>query len=379
MSKNFKVCFIQFYGYSIFNPNFNIRVGGAEVDLYNISLELSMDNDFEVFYLTGDFGQKTLEKFNNIKVIKSHTSEKTVKNYLRSSFIFFKRLHQINSDVYITAGFSIETGLVSFFCKLFNRVHIHRTEHERDFNRHEILKKVRKCNLHSLIGLLGYFNIDQFIVQNKDHQKLLRENFNFPSIVIRNSYSIPNRARYKKEIILWVARGKRWKRPEIFLKLAKNFSMEKFVMIMPFRSDKKYYEMIKRKAEKIENLKFLGGLPFPEVEEYYKKAKVFINTSIAEGFPNTFNQSMNFSTPILSLNVNPDNFLDKYNAGIYCHNNVAELKEGLNELLSNSSFWEEKSNNAYNYVKEEMNIVKNIKIWKKVILFHCNKKYKKSL
>ena len=147
---------------------------------------------------------------------------------------------------------------------------------------------------------------------------------------------------------------------------------------MPIADDKKYFENIKREASIVENLQFIPGVPFSEVEVYYRNAIVFINTSLSEGFPNSFNQSMNSSTPILSLNINPDNFIRKNQVGIYCNNDFNTLKGSLNRLLKNQELWDKFCENSYKFVNNEMNIKKAIVKWKEIFIdLLYNKKFGK--
>ncbi|MFX0186740.1 MAG: glycosyltransferase family 4 protein [Candidatus Hodarchaeota archaeon] len=377
MTRKIKICFVQAFTYAVFNPASKAKIGGAEVDLYNIANELVKDDNFEIYFLVADFGQKSLEIYNNIKVIKGHSQKKNFKNYILSFFKFYKKLAQINADIYFTANLSKYVGFTNFYCRLNKKVHIHRTEHQHQVNKLYLLKKILKGSGRYSFFYLGFKKVDYIVVQNEEDRDILKRTFNFDSLVIRNSYSIKKTDTKKRDFILWVARGKKWKRPEVFIDLARNFPNEKFIMIMPAADDIKYFEYIKNTANKVKNLQFIPGIPFSEVDDYYKNAKVFVNTSLTEGFPNSFNQSMNSSTPILSLNINPDNFIGKNQVGLFCNNNFNTLIENLNHLLKNPEAWTNFSENAYKYVKREMNIEIAIIKWKEIFTDLYNKKIEK--
>ncbi len=374
MKKRIKICFIQTFGYSVFNPQSNARIGGAEVDLFNISTELARDKRFDVYFLVGDFNQKEIEIHNNVKVIKGHSLDKSYKNYFFSIIKFYKKLGQINADIYFTANLSKYVGLTNFYCKIFKKIHIHRTEHEGQVRKSHIIKNICKGRSKYLLFLLGFMNVDHIIVQNEEHKDLLNRTFNYPSTLIRNSYKIPERTSNNREFILWIARGEDWKRPEIFIKLAKYVPDHKFIMIMPLGSKNEFFKRIKKSAVKVKNLEFIPGVSFSEVADYYRKAKIFVNTSLSEGFPNSFNQAMNSSTPILSLNINPDNFINKYQVGLFCENKFNLLLENLKNLLEDNEYWKKLSDNAYNYVNNNMNIEKAIEKWKKIFLYFYNER-----
>ncbi len=373
MTEKIKVCFVQAYGYAVFNPLSKAKIGGAEVDLYNIATELAKDKRFDVYFLVADFGQKDLEEYKKVKVIKSHSQTKTLKNYVFSLVNFYRRIFQIDADIYLTANLSKYVGLTNLYCLLFKKIHIHRTEHQDQVNKKIILKNIAKGKVKYLTFLLGFINVDHIIVQNEEDQITLKKTFNFPSTVIKNSYFIEQKPNNKKDIILWVARGEKWKRPESFIKLAGAFPTYNFVMIMPIGSDRQYFYRIKEDAKNYENLKFIPGVPFSEVEVYYKRAQVFVNTSLSEGFPNSFNQAMNSGTPLLSLKINPDDFIQKNQVGIYCHDDFDGLKKGLSILLRDNVQWNKFSQNAYAYVRKEMNIEIAIMIWKKIFLYFLRK------
>ena len=61
MLRKIKICFVQAYAYAVFNPKSKAKIGGAEVDLYNIASELAKDKRFDVCFLVADFGQKNIE------------------------------------------------------------------------------------------------------------------------------------------------------------------------------------------------------------------------------------------------------------------------------------------------------------------------------
>ena len=119
------------------------------------------------------------------------------------------------------------------------------------------------------------------------------------------------------------------------------------------------------RAESIANVEFVEGVPFRRMDEYFRRAKVFANTSDAEGFPNTFIQAAQWSVPILSLFVNPDGFLTEYTCGVECSGQMSRLAEGLQFMLENERF-AEFGENAYRYVQERHDITYVVERYKQL-------------
>ena len=96
------------------------------------------------------------------------------------------------------------------------------------------------------------------------------------------------------------------------------------------------FKQIQKKAERVKNLRFLGFQPLDVTEKHFDRCKVFINTSIYEGFPNTFLQSWSRGIPVISY-VDPDNVIKKYNL-VIAVNSENELHRSLLNLLCSSSW-----------------------------------------
>ena len=161
---------------------------------------------------------------------------------------------------------------------------------------------------------------DNFIVQNINQANLLNKNYNktnyiiIPNIWVDN-FSI-NQSKIVKNKILWVSNIRTFKRPEWFIKLAKENPQYNFVMV-GHSYDKSLYNVCKEKAYKLSNLDFMGGLSFTETSKLFRQAHLFVCTSEIEGFPNTFVQAWMNSCPIVTT-FDPSNLIKSFKLGIYC-------------------------------------------------------------
>ena len=221
--------------------------------------------------------------------------------------------------------------------------------HEQDVNGNFI----RQNGWRGKLFLLGLKLADRIVCQTKEQQELLGGSLKTKSVVVQSGYPIKPPKKLKKTDILWVARAEKWKGPELFIRLAKKFPREKFVMICPpAENNPKYFELIKTKARTVYNLKFLKQVPFSKIDVYFSRAKLFVSTSLSEGFPNTFLQSGNNLTPIISFKINPDKIIDRYRIGFCAGGDEKQMEKLLRQILKNNRLRQEMGLNAFNYVRE---------------------------
>ncbi|MCL2024354.1 MAG: glycosyltransferase family 4 protein [Coriobacteriia bacterium] len=214
-----------------------------------------------------------------------------------------------------------------------------------------------------------YRAIDQIVTQTRTQHDLLFKNVFIESTRIGSIWPLPKDGIFlEREHILWVASAQALKQPWIFFNLAKQFPSERFVMVMPVTSEVQLAEYVIRQASSVDNLTVIDEqVPLDELVEYFAKAKVFVNTSEIEGFPNTFLQAGAVRTPILSFGINPDDMLNVHKMGICADGDVERFTEGLTTLLGDASLRDEYGENGFNYVKQFHNPTLIASQWKAII------------
>jgi glycosyltransferase involved in cell wall biosynthesis len=90
------------------------------------------------------------------------------------------------------------------------------------------------------------------------------------------------------------------KRPELFLEVAKKLPRRRFVMIGGPGPNAAFYEEVRRACAAVSNVEFKGFLPLAEAESWFDRARVFVNTSLYEGMPNTFLQAWARGVPTVA-------------------------------------------------------------------------------
>lgn len=339
---------------ALFDVSCNSTFGGASVQMYRIAKELSRYPNILTLslipsYNTIDFGDK--EYFNLVKLYKPGSGS------LRKLISFFCFMIIQRPDYIIQRGLTKESCYLASMCKIFRIKMVFMFAHDCEV---EGLSQTSRILVSPFKKLLkdAYF----LITQNNYQYKYLVDNYNITSQIIYSGFELG--VFQKKSVsvknVLWVARCDNWKKPELFIRLAELNPDYNFTMICPISVDEVFYEIIKNDASRVENLEFIPFVPLNEIDAYFARASVFVNTSDLEGFPQTFLQATMNAVVILSLNVNPENFITKNKCGFCCDGNFDIMNQRLHEMFTSETLFAELSLNAYNYAETYHNIRINV-------------------
>ncbi|MCW1930178.1 MAG: glycosyltransferase family 4 protein [Candidatus Kerfeldbacteria bacterium] len=352
-----KICIISLGSYPLFNPTCTRTFGGSEVQLFVLAQELAKNPNIDLHFIVGDFGQEKVEKYGRITVykgipVKRHS--KVARFLPRSKVLLFNLMRKIQADIYIQRSASAGTGLIALLAHFWRKKFVYMTAHEIDCNGGF---EQQNSWLAGKLFQFGIRSADLVVTQSQEHAQMITAHHRRSSIVIPSLYAIAPESAFEhieKTYTLWVGRCEDWKRPEIFIELAHRHPEQEFVMISPESNNQSdYYIEIKKQLEHApKNLRHVTYVPFAEIDEYFKHAKLFINTSSYEGFPNTFVQAMKNQTPILSLVVNPDQMLEHAGCGASAHNDTEQFYALAKKYLSTPALLSKCGQAGYRYAKE---------------------------
>lgn len=342
-------------------------VGGSERQMELIGREL-VKKEVDFHYITNQLqeDQKTFEIINKIKVHalspKINKSPRTIMEkilYFFSSYdlpIFFNHFRKLNFEIYHLRGSSTIIGIWAFFAKFIkHKKFVYTISHIR----HCISGSLNFSPLNYKIFEYGIKKADVVITLAEYMKKTLSHNYGINSVVIKSGHPIP-KGPFKKDkppMILWISRLLDWKRPELFLKIAEDLkNLEVTFLLIGPGSYKKGEILALSKKQK--NFSFIDGVPSGKDNEYYERASLFINTSIHEGYPNSFIQSWLRETPVVSLDVDPDCDICKNGLGFHAKGNYNKLVEKIKELIENPSKLKEMGKNCREYAIKNHDIKK---------------------
>jgi glycosyltransferase involved in cell wall biosynthesis len=217
------------------------------------------------------------------------------------------------------------------------------------------------CNavINDLYRQSGMKSVSQAYVQNNFQEQKVLENFNKVSFRYISGHPIRNHKLSKKEnLILWAGNLGYNKRPEFFIELARQMQNSKFQFIMMGSHDDinrmrvVFYNLP-------DNLKFLGKIPFEETQSWFSKAFLLVNTSVKEGFPNTFIQAWLNKVPVVTLGVDPNNTIKNNHIGMVA-TSISELVDIIKKLEIESELYSKMAEDSFNYAKNNHSIEKSL-------------------
>lgn len=132
---------------------------------------------------------------------------------------------------------------------------------------------------------------------------------------------------------LWVARCRTFKHPQMFLDLAERLPSARFAMICP-NEDAALWNAVESRAGKMLNVEFHERVPYHAIQDFYDRARVFVNTSEYEGFANSFIQAGQGGAAILSFEVDSDGVLSRHGAGICAQRDETRFFAVAGELMN---------------------------------------------
>ncbi|MDH4070312.1 MAG: glycosyltransferase family 4 protein [Ignavibacteria bacterium] len=314
------ICFANLKLYHLLTREIDSQgMGGAELQVLLIAKEL-VRRGYDVSFVTYAHDKRELQDdipFRLIQTFRRGSGLPFLKFFHPTVSSILRGLWKADADIYYcnVTGFLI--SLVVIVARLRGRKAVFCGASDTNF-------QPERSRMTSAKGrrlyLWGLKHCDAYITQNSIQQDLLRENFGKTGTPVPYGFPPPDGVSHRKGPVLWVGSIRAVKDPRKFIELARRLPSERFVMIggpMLGKGEEpeEFYEQIAAEAAKVPNLEFKGFLPMEEADSYFNQASLFVNTSVVEGFPNTFLQAWSRGVPVITF-VNPDNLIPAHGLGV---------------------------------------------------------------
>jgi glycosyltransferase involved in cell wall biosynthesis len=336
-------------------------LGGAEYQAKLLSEHLVASGTFDVHWLSrrvaSDFrdpGGCTIHKIARHRGIRQ-------KAFFFDHALLHKLLHQLRPDVIYQRVGSAYTGIAAQYARRYGCRLIWHVAQDAELIPPRLSGWTPSAWLRYIDRLYlryGVRHAGQIVVQTHDQARLLGENYGRQATkVIRNFHPAPSESIDKngRPTVVWIGNLKHVKQPAVFIRLAQacaDMADVRFVMVgkpYPEQREQGPFEAAVRASP---NLQYLGLQSIEAVNALLSRSHVFVNTSLVEGFPNTFIQAWMREVAVLSLNVDPDGLLTRGGIGSCANGDEGVLARTLRRWMRDTASREEVTQRAREYVTE---------------------------
>jgi glycosyltransferase involved in cell wall biosynthesis len=299
------ICFVAPSTWPLFSGDRDIPVvGGAEVQQSIVAPALAA-RGFRVSMIALDYGQPDRTVVKGVTVHKIYRPDEgiPVVRFIHPRLTsLWRALGQVDADIYYQRSAAALTGFVTAFCRAHGKRSVYSGASDVDFvPPHPDIRFARDRWLFEY----GVRNVDRLFVQNPAQRELARTHFGRESVLVPNCYAPPPGARAdRKGYVLWVATVRAQKRPEILLEIARRMPEYRFVIVGGADAGRRGHEYargVRAALAGVPNVEDRGFVPFAEADRVFDGARVVLNTSIYEGFPNTFLQAWARGIPTVAF------------------------------------------------------------------------------
>lgn len=225
-----------------------------------------------------------------------------------------------------------------------------------------------------------YNKSDYFILLSKNHIPYLKRVMKVQSLnkakVINNPLTFKDISpiqilSHKKNVCIVVARMSEYhKRISLILKIWEILNKERpqHGWILKIIGEGESLPRYKRYVDKhkIQNIEFLGQ---QSPDHFYTEAKIFLMTSVNEGWGLTLTESLQRGVVPIVMDSSPvfkEIVTNEYCGFITPNNNITIFKSKLEELIQDNILWERMAKNALEQAKK-FNIKETISKWEEII------------
>ncbi|SNR66947.1 Glycosyltransferase involved in cell wall bisynthesis [Maribacter sedimenticola] len=358
----FKACF--------FVPFYPLIKGGAEYQSKIIAQELAKKG-YEIVFISGGHEKEKVSFYDGFKVY-----ELVIDTAIKARFFLYKdfmcRVHKIIKD---EAPILIYQRILNTFTfhlsKFAKQQQIPFILHIADNYSVEFSKKLRSSLKRYLFRKI--LETSPSIICQTDYQISKINEWGYePMAKIPNMHPeiIDERIERNIKRILWIGNAREVKQLELFLQLPALLKNDKYQFhVIGKLPDNQYGKGLLEKIKSCQNLTYHGSKENTFINSFLQTTGVLVNTSVSEGFSNTFIQAWMCGTPVVALNSDPDGLMTHHNLGIDCQGNFDLLPKAISNIIGNKDFLIQSNKikqSAICLFSTEVNVFKLIELIKKI-------------
>jgi len=331
------ICFISPDVYGYFDRE-RARAGGGQGRQVHLLAKELQQRGYRISFITADHGQPDPHTIDGFTFWKGCHKPVGLRHFPKRVGKLFSGLRKVDPDCYIINGTPTYSIVAYYYTRLVGTPLVQCVTGDSLVDPNQIQelhsnlrKQLDKFYIQSLQGC------EQVIALTPNQEQIMKEEYGIKSKVIPCGYSSIDKTEWAppedRDYVLWVGRIDHIKQPEFFLELAERIPEEDFVMVGPPTNKKtdRYQKVISKDLE-LSNFTYEGYVDPDKVHEYYRNAKLLVNTSKAEGFGQVFLEAWRYGTPVGSLSFPLDGVIQ--DVGLFGNNDLDEFSQSVRSLCS---------------------------------------------
>ena len=333
-----KICLVGLDNLPVLAPEYRQHTIGGESVQQTLLGQALTRRGHDVSMVVSDYGQTDGAVWNSIRVFKAYRPDAGVP-VLRFAHPrwtgMWSALARADADVYYTSCAGMQVGLIALFCRRYRRRLVFRAASDTDCDRARLL--VRFARDRWLYGY-GLRRAHAILVQSARQQDTLTRSYGLSSRVAGMLVEKPGPVAARDIDVLWVSNIRHLKRPDRILELADRLpSVKIHIAGGPLPGEEALFHDVKRAAANKKNVSFHGRLSYWDAGDLYGRAKVLVNTSDIEGFPNSYLQAWIRGVPVVTL-IDPDAVIERESLGIAVKS-PDRFPDAIKHFLDDSGAW----------------------------------------
>jgi len=347
-----KICLLGLNNLSVLAPEYQDRTVGGEPVQQTLLARAFARRGHEVSMVVADLGQADGARYGGIRTFKAYRPDAGVPvlRFIHPRWSrLWSALARADADVYYTSCAGMEVGLLALFCRFFGKRFVFRSASDADCDKSRLLVSHARDRWLYAYGLR---RADAILVQSAAQADTLLRSYGLASRVAGMLVEPAQSAPTRDLDVLWVGNIRRLKRPDRILEIAAQLPQFNFHMVggaLP--GEQALYEQVRRAASARPNLTFHGPLSYRATNELYGRAKLLLNTSEVEGFPNTYLQAWIRGVPVVTL-IDPDRVIERERLGAVA-GAPEQLAGIIGKFLHSRAEWQAATDRCRQYMARE--------------------------
>ena len=349
-----KVCFVGLDNLPVISREHNCHGIGGEQVQHTLLARALVRRGFEVSMVVADYGQPDGLVIDGVRLHRAHGLEDGVPvlRFVHPRLTgLWRALGRADAQVYYVSTASAQLGIVTAFARQHGRRVVFRVAHDLDCDpQHLLIRFWRDRKLYEW----GLRRADVVLAQSEQQRVAMQRNYGRDSLVAAMLVepAVQDLGFESRDVtVLWVNNLRPFKRPDLALELARRLPHLRLHMIGGEQAGhQELFSQTRRDSAQLPNLLFHGRVPYHDVNDYYERARVFVNTSDSEGFPNSYLQAWRRGVPTVSF-FDPDGLIRSRGLG-HTARSLDDMAEAVDRFAQRSEAWQAASARCRRFMDE---------------------------